>query len=66
MIAQMEDLTIPLFERQYPGHQAVFFFDNATNHAAYAEDALRTENLNLGPGGECNGTPPPSPPIPND
>jgi len=52
MIAQMEDLTIPLFERRYPGHQAVFFFDNATNHAAYAEDALRTENLNLGPGGE--------------
>lgn len=52
MVEQVKNLTIPLFERRYPGNQAVFFFDNATNHPVYAEDSLRAERLNLGPGGE--------------
>ena len=51
MDPQIINLTIPLFEKRYPGHQAVFF-DNATNHAAYAEDALRAKGMNLGPGGK--------------
>jgi hypothetical protein len=52
MLEQLENLTIPLFEKCYPNYQAVFLFDNATNHAAYDEAALRAEKLNLGPGGE--------------
>ncbi|KAI5849700.1 hypothetical protein BZA05DRAFT_401211 [Tricharina praecox] len=51
MIAQLKDLTILSFEQRYSDHQASFFFDNATNHAAYAEDVLRAERLNLGPRG---------------
>ena len=38
---------IPLFEAQWPGHQAVFIFDNATNHTAFAPDALCVANMNL-------------------
>jgi hypothetical protein len=51
---QLQHLTIPLFEAQWPGHQAVFLFDNATNHTAFAADALRTCNMNLSSGGEQN------------
>ena len=48
---QLQCLAIPLFEAQWPGHQAVFIFDNATNHTAFAPDALRVANMNLFSGG---------------
>ena len=41
MVWQLENLAIPLFEACWPNHQAVFLFDNATNHTAFAHDALR-------------------------
>src|SRR5439155_19491211 len=41
-----------MFEAVFPGYQALFLFDNARNHASYANDALLVRNMNLGPGGE--------------
>jgi hypothetical protein len=43
---------IPIFERAFPGCQALFAFDNASNHTSYADDALRVEKMNLNPGGK--------------
>jgi hypothetical protein len=54
VVAQLQDLTIPLFEKTFPGCQAVFFFDCATNHTAFARDALRVETMNLSEGGAQN------------
>ncbi len=36
----------------YPGCQALFAFDNSSNHSCYAEDALLVGNMNLGTGGK--------------
>ena len=36
----------------FPGYQAVFSFDNSSNHLSYAADALRVENTNPHPGGK--------------
>ncbi|CCI10553.1 unnamed protein product [Albugo candida] len=41
------DLAIPIFEAQFPGCQALFAFDNATGHSAFAPDALRAGAMNL-------------------
>jgi len=41
----------PLLRKVYSGHQALFYFDNATDRVAYAPDALKAELLNLRPGG---------------
>ena len=38
--------TIPIINAAFPGCQAVFAFDNASNHCSYAADALRVENMN--------------------
>ena len=35
-----------------PGCQAVFLFDNVSNHSTYAADALRVGNMNLHPEGK--------------
>jgi ectoine hydroxylase-related dioxygenase (phytanoyl-CoA dioxygenase family) len=51
---QLQHLTIPLFEACWPGHQGVFLFDNATNHTAFANDALRACTMNLSSGGNQN------------
>jgi hypothetical protein len=51
VVAQLKDLTIPLFEKAFPGCQAVFLFDCATNHTAFAHDALRVEKMNLSEAG---------------
>ena len=51
---QLKHLAIPLFEARWPEHQAVFFFDNATNHTAFAAGALRVSSMNLSPGGNQN------------
>ena len=51
---QLQYLAIPLFEAQWPGHQAVFIFDNATNHTAFAPDALHVANMNMSSGGNQN------------
>ena len=51
---QLQYLTVPLFEARWPGHQAVFIFDNAINHTAFSLDALRVANMNLSSGGNQN------------
>lgn len=51
LIKQVIDHAIPIFEATYPECQAVFFFDNATGHSAYALDALRASVMNLSPAG---------------
>ena len=45
-------VAVPIFNAAFPGCQAVFAFDNASNHCSYAADALRVESMNLNPGGK--------------
>jgi len=52
MLMQVLEKAIPIFERQYPGHVAVFAFDNSSGHACKADDALVANRMNLGPGGK--------------
>ncbi|RPB21874.1 hypothetical protein L211DRAFT_888332 [Terfezia boudieri ATCC MYA-4762] len=52
MVQHTLQVAIPIFERAFPGKQALFLFDNASNHNAYASDALLVTNMNLGPGGK--------------
>ena len=51
---QLQYLAISLFEAQWLVHQAVFIFDNATNHTAFALDALRVAHMNLSSRGNQN------------
>ena len=52
MIDHTVKVAIPTFNAAFPGCQAVFLFDNASNHSSYAADALQVENMNLHPGGK--------------
>ena len=52
MLNQLTSKAIPAFEKSFPGCQALFAFDNAKSHQKYANDALRTGNINLSPGGK--------------
>lgn len=52
MVDHTVKVAIPIFNAAFPGCQAVFMFDNASNHSSYAADALRVENMNLHPGGK--------------
>ena len=49
---QVRDTAIPIFDTQFPNAKALFAFDDATSHAAIAEDALVSRRMYLGPGGE--------------
>ena len=51
---QLQYLAIPLSEAQWPGHQALSFFDNAASHIAFSLNALRVANMNLSSGGNRN------------
>jgi len=48
MVQHTLEAAIPIFERAFAGRQAVFLYDNASNHNAYAPDALLVGNMNLG------------------
>ena len=52
MVNHTAKVAIPIFNATFPGCQAVFPFDNASNHCSCAADALRVENMNLHPGGK--------------
>ena len=52
MVNHAAKVTIPIFNAKFPGCQAVFAFDNTSNHCSYAADALRVGNMNLHPGGK--------------
>ena len=51
LVQQVTNVAIPIFETAFPGCQALFLFDNATSHAAFAPDALRAKSMSLRPGG---------------
>ena len=51
MIDHAIQIAPPIFRTAFPGCIAVFAFDNASNHACFASDALRAEKLNKGPSG---------------
>ncbi|CAG8802745.1 12434_t:CDS:2, partial [Cetraspora pellucida] len=40
VVQQLKNKAIPIFEAMHPGCVAVFAFDNSSNHAAFANDAL--------------------------
>ena len=52
MTDQTINLAIRIFPYAYPGCQALFAFDNASNHACFAENALLARKMNLGVGGK--------------
>ena len=43
---------IPIFEARFSGCQALFAFDNASNHSTFLPDILIAKNMNLNPGGK--------------
>ncbi len=49
---QVVEKAVPIFERCFPNAQALFTFDNATSHAVFTANALRTKQMNLGCGGK--------------
>ena len=52
MVKYTVKVAVPIFNATFPGCQAVFAFDNASNHYSYAAEALRVENMNPHPGGK--------------
>lgn len=52
LLRQAVDKALPIAEALYPGYRFLFFFDNATSHSVYADDALRTAKMNKGDGGQ--------------
>jgi hypothetical protein len=47
MVEQLKKDAIPLFELLHPGCQAIFIFDQSSNHNAYANDALVASRMTL-------------------
>ena len=43
---------MPIFQYAFPGCQALFAFDNASNHRYFAPDALLASNTSLNLGGK--------------
>src|SRR6266542_4549199 len=53
ILEQIKTKAIPIFEILYPNYISVFAFDNSSNHAIFAKDALVAKQMNLNNGG-CN------------
>jgi hypothetical protein len=52
MVWHTVQIAIPIFQYAFPDCQALFAFDNASNHCCFAPDALIASNINLHPGGK--------------
>lgn len=52
MTDQTVNIATRIFPYAFPDCQALFAFDNASNHACFAEDALLAKKMNLGTGGK--------------
>ena len=50
MVEQTVKVAMPIFKYAFPSCQALFAFDNASNHCCYAPDALLASAVNLNPG----------------
>lgn len=48
----MVNKALPIAEALHPGYLLLFLFDNATSHAVYADNALRTVQMNKSSGGK--------------
>lgn len=51
MIEHTIRVALPIFHYAFPGCQALFAFDNASNHCAFSDKALVASKMNLNPGG---------------
>ncbi|CAB4474979.1 unnamed protein product [Rhizophagus irregularis] len=51
VLNQIKTKAIPIFEILHPNCIGVFAFDNSSNHAIFAKDALVSKRMNLNPGG---------------
>ena len=49
MVAQLQNLALPIFEAPHPNCTGVFPFDQSTNHNAYSENALLASRMTLKP-----------------
>ncbi|KAA8893964.1 hypothetical protein FN846DRAFT_460178 [Sphaerosporella brunnea] len=52
VVAHFRDVALPMFERAFPGCQAICLLDNAPSHRAMAADALIASRMQLSPGGD--------------
>jgi len=52
VVEQVTTKALPAFALLHPNAVALFTFDQSTNHAAFASDALRSSMMNLGIGGK--------------
>ena len=43
---QVANKALPIAEVLYPGYSLLFLFNNATSHFVYAQNALRTAQMN--------------------
>ena len=51
MVWQTLRIAMPIFQYALPECQALFAFDNVSNHCCFAEDAFIASNISLNPGG---------------
>jgi hypothetical protein len=52
MADQATQIAAKIFPYAFPGCQALFEFDNASNHSCFAHNALVASRMNLNPGGK--------------
>jgi hypothetical protein len=52
VIKQVKTKLIEAFKQMHPGCVGLFTFDQSTNHAAYADNALRASKMQYKPGGK--------------
>lgn len=52
MVEHAVRVALPIFRYAFPGCQALFAFDNASNHCSFSENALVASRMNLNPGGK--------------
>ena len=52
MVEHAIRIALPIFHYAFPNCQALFAFDNASNHCSFSEDALVAKRMNLNPGGQ--------------
>jgi hypothetical protein len=52
MVEHTARVAVPIFKRAFPDCEALLAFDNASNHCAFAADALVASKMNILPGGK--------------
>lgn len=54
MLNQMSERALPISKILYPRdhYEVVWLFDQSTGHAKFADDALKSSNMNMGDGGK--------------